>query len=196
MIATKRTPLILDACIGGALMYDEWQKRLGDSFVSIDIRKGSYIQDSDKRWSAKTLEVKPVVLADLKKLPFRDNVFDSIVFDPPHFSCGINSFLRKYYGSWDHQEVKASLKAANVEFARVLRDGGQLLLKIMPTDLETYHKMLTNFVFYIPMKTVRPAGICTGTRKEQNSAIFSLGVKVSEQTEELEELAPLLEVCV
>jgi len=168
--------LVLDACIGGALMYDEWQLNLGESFISIDIRKGAYTQDSDKRWSAKTLEVKPSVMADLKKLPFKNNVFDSIVFDPPHFACGINSFLRKYYGSWDQQEVKESLKAANLEFARVLKIGNSLVLKIMPSDLETYQKMLFNFIFYLPIRTVRPNGICTGTRKEQNSAIFAIGI--------------------
>jgi hypothetical protein len=195
MSSTSRTPLILDACVGGAMMYDGWQNRLGSSFISIDIRKGNYLQENDSRLSAKTLVVKPTVLADLKHLPFKDGVFEGIVCDPPHFACGIHSFLRLYYGSWDHQEVKQSVKAANVEFARVLKDGHSLLLKIMPTDLETYQKLLTNFVFYLPMKTVRPSGICTGTRKEQNSAIFCLGIKVSEGAPEPEQLAPLLEVC-
>jgi hypothetical protein len=189
--------LVLDACVGGALMYDGWQSNLEDSFISIDIRKGSYTQTHDKRWSTKTLEVKPTLLADLKKLPFKNNVFDSIVFDPPHFACGINSFLRGYYGSWNQQEVKESLKAANLEFARVLKTNRSLLLKIMPTDLDLYLKMLSNFGFYMPMKTVRPAGICTGTRKEQNSAIFCLGIKkdVVRDPAELREIAPgLLEV--
>jgi hypothetical protein len=169
--------LVLDACIGGALMYDGWQIGLGESFITVDIRKGTFTADNEARWSPKTFEVKPLVLADLKKLPFQDNVFDSIVFDPHHFACGINSFLRKYYGSWDHTEVKESVKCANVEFARVLKDEHSLILKVMPSDLDLYKNLLSNFVFYLPIKTVRPAGICTGTRKEQNSAVFVIGIK-------------------
>jgi hypothetical protein len=169
--------LVLDACVGGAKMYDGWHKNLGDSFISIDIRKGEWLQESDKRLCKKPLIVKPIVLADMKFLPFRGGIFDEINMDPPHFSCGLHSFLRLYYGSWSQEEVKESIKTANMEFARVLRPNGMLVLKIMPTDLDLYQKLLTNFVFHWRINTVRPSGICTGTRKEQNSATFCLGIK-------------------
>jgi hypothetical protein len=169
--------LVLDACVGGAKMYDGWHKNLGDAFVSIDIRKGIWLQESDKRLVKKPLIVKPTVLADMKYLPFKDGVFDEVDIDPPHFACGLHSFLRLYYGSWNQAELKESIIKANVEFARALRPNGILILKIMPADLEVYQKLLTNFIFHWPIKTVRPSGICKGSRKEENSALFCIGIK-------------------
>lgn len=169
--------LVLDACVGGAKMYDGYHRNLGDAFVSIDIRKGIWLQESDKRLVKKPLIVKPTVLADMKKLPFRDGVFDEIDIDPPHFSCGLHSFLRLYYGSWTQTELKESIINANAEFARALRPNGMLVLKIMPTDREVYEKLFNNFVFHWPIKTVRPSGICKGSRKEENAALFLIGLK-------------------
>ena len=186
MSSTCRAPMVLDACVGSACMYQTWHKNLGDSFISIDIRKGDYSFDYENRATPKTVIVRPTILADMKHLPFKDGAFDTVNIDPPHFTCGITGFLNKLYGSWTQAELKESIKYANAEFARVLRDGGSLNLKIMPADLDTYQRLFSNFAFYWPIQTYRPSGIVKGTRKEQNAAIFILGVKVAEQVKPLE----------
>ncbi len=174
---TAKKPIVIDVCVGSACMYQTWHKNLGDSFISMDVRKGDYSFDYPNRATPKTVIVKPKILADMKHMPFKDGVADIINCDPPHYACGITGFLNKLYGSWNQEEVKESIKWANQEFARVLRDGGQLNLKIMPSDINTYQNLLSNFTFYWPIQTYRPSGIVKGTRKEQNAATVLLGVK-------------------
>jgi len=125
--------MILDATAGNRTM---WKKKDSDNIVYID--------------QGTRLQVPPDVICDHTKAPFRDGVFDTIFFDPPHrwawegsyFSFqnvedaaeiwGEKSGVITYYG-WDIYKTRGDLirylYKANLELCRLLKDDGLLWLK-------------------------------------------------------------------
>lgn len=77
----------------------------------------------------RTLNVNPDVVADFRKMPFEDNCFHLVVFDPPHLRhAGKNSWLSKKYGVLEdpwQQDISQGFK----ECMRVLRSSGTLVFK-------------------------------------------------------------------
>lgn len=74
-------------------------------------------------------EVKPDIVADFQHLPFADNSFYHVVFDPPHLThAGETSWLAKKYGrlSGEWQEM---LRNGFNECMRVLKPYGTLVFK-------------------------------------------------------------------
>ena len=71
----------------------------------------------------------PDVICDFTQLPFPDNSFSLIVFDPPHLrSVGENSWLLKKYGRLDNN-WEQMLHDGFKECMRVLRPDGVLIFK-------------------------------------------------------------------
>lgn len=70
---------ILDPCCGSRMMYfDKQDQRV----LFGDIRQEEhYLKDRD---SIRHLEVKPDIKMDFTRLPFDDESFRLVVFDPPH----------------------------------------------------------------------------------------------------------------
>lgn len=60
--------MILDATAGNRAIY---QTKYSENIIYLDRQK--------------KLERKPTVFADFKYLPFKENVFDTILFDPPYY---------------------------------------------------------------------------------------------------------------
>jgi len=95
--------------------------------------------------------VRPNVVASNEKLPFRAASFEKVVFDPPQFvlSKAKNALeIHKRYGFWKNkQEFFHNLRRVNKEFARVLKDDGQLLMKFCTFNFEKTDVLneLTNF---------------------------------------------------
>jgi len=148
--------VILDACCGAMKMYNGWHKKLGDDLVTIDIRKGDYsyfsqIFGTNKKVKCEII-IRPTVLADMRFMPFRDNVFDMVIVDPPHLDVGLGSYLERRYGYWTKKELIRTMKKANEEFKRVLRDHGFILLKIRRKHFPLYEALLSNFVFFLPIE--------------------------------------------
>ena len=108
---------ILDATCGKRMM---WFDKTYKDAIYIDIRK----------------EVKPQIIADDKKLPFKDNIFDLIIFDPPHVSTSPNSNMGRDFGGFKTREIKELVKNASKEFFRVLKDDGFLLFKWNTHDIK------------------------------------------------------------
>lgn len=80
-------------------------------------------KDGDK---IRTIEINPDVIADFTDMPFKDNSFYMVVFDPPHMkSLGENSWMAKKYGrlSDNWQEV---IREGFKECMRVLKPNGSL----------------------------------------------------------------------
>ena len=124
--------MILDACCGPKEMYRGLHKHFSqEEIVFIDIRKGTYNRD---KWGIPPLNVTPDVQADLKKLPFRDGVFNMVIFDPPHGSFTMDAFLGVKYGGLTMREYRTLIVWANREFARVLQPQGLILAKIMEVE--------------------------------------------------------------
>lgn len=77
----------------------------------------------------RTLEIKPDVEIDFTQMPFPDESFYLVVFDPPHLKrLGENSWMAKKYGKlfpgWEDQ-----IKAGFDECMRVLKTNGTMIFK-------------------------------------------------------------------
>lgn len=115
---------ILDPCCGSRMMYfDKQDQRV----LFGDIRQEEhYLKD---RESIRYLEVKPDIKMDFTNLPFDDESFRLVVFDPPHLiRAGKKSWLAKKYGKLG-EDWKGDIKKGFSECFRVLKDGGILIFK-------------------------------------------------------------------
>lgn len=73
--------------------------------------------------------INPDYLADFTNLPFQDNSFPLVVFDPPHLvRNGNRGWLAKKYGKL-RESWEADLRAGFAECFRVLRPEGTLIFK-------------------------------------------------------------------
>ena len=79
---------ILDACCGSKMF---WFDREHKETVYMDNRtENATLCDGRK------LIVKPDIVADFREMPFEDETFYLVVFDPPHLvSAGDTSFLKR-----------------------------------------------------------------------------------------------------
>lgn len=113
---------ILDACCGSRMF---WFNKQHKDVVFMDIRKEYELLDSGH-----TINVNPDVLGDFRDIPFEDNSFYLVVFDPPHLlRAGPKSWLAKKYGKLDPLTWKDDIKQGFDECMRVLKPNGTLIFK-------------------------------------------------------------------
>ena len=75
------------------------------------------------------VNVDPDIVADFRDMPFEDDVFDMVVFDPPHLiNVGESSWLAKKYGRLDELWPE-DIRQGFAECMRVLRPSGTLIFK-------------------------------------------------------------------
>jgi hypothetical protein len=169
--------IILDVCVGSEKIYFGMNKNLKDSFIGIDIRKGDFsFEKREGCVTSHSIIVKPLILASMKLLPFKDKSINVIVMDPPHLNLGKNSFMGRAYGSWNRQELVSTIYRANEEFKRVLVDNGTLIIKILPEDKDRYISLLNNFTFFLPIHVIRQQG-CLNTKEAKLAACWYVGIK-------------------
>jgi ubiquinone/menaquinone biosynthesis C-methylase UbiE len=126
---------ILDACCGSRMF---WYDKNHPAAVFMDNRKlEPEILSNNRR-----LEVNPDVVADFKAIPFPDNTFRLVVFDPPHLDhySGDNSWIVKTYGKLP-RDWQSEIKAGFDECMRVLEDKGVLVFKWSECDI-TVNKII------------------------------------------------------
>lgn len=116
-------PPVLDACCGPRMF---WFNRKDERALFVDKRREHAIADTRER--RREIVVDPDILADFNALPFADNSFTLVVFDPPHTFCGKNSWMRKKYGSLE-PDWKAQMSRGFAECFRVLAPLGTLIFK-------------------------------------------------------------------
>lgn len=120
-------PPVLDACCGSRMF---WFDRKDDRAVFVDKRRERHVlTDSSSKGGSRELVIDPDHLADFTNLPFPDNTFALVVFDPPHFERnGSTGWVGLKYGTLkgDWQEM---LRAGFAECFRVLRPEGTLIFK-------------------------------------------------------------------
>lgn len=112
---------VLDACCGSRMFY--FDKRDPD-VIFADVR-----ELETTLCDGRTLLVKPDVKMDFRDMPYADNSFKVVVFDPPHLSsAGTGSWLAKKYGILP-KDWKMYLKQGFDECLRVLEPDGLLVFK-------------------------------------------------------------------
>lgn len=114
-------PKILDACCGSRMFWFDKQNSLT---TYMDIR-----QEYEELETGHVINVDPDVIGDFRDMPFEDNEFDLVVFDPPHLiHAGENSWLAKKYGKLDELWPE-DIRQGFAECMRVLRPSGTLIFK-------------------------------------------------------------------
>lgn len=113
---------ILDACCGSRMF---WFDRNHKDVVYMDNR-----ELDTNLCDGRSLVVAPDVIGDFRNMPFNDNSFKMVVFDPPHFiQLGESSWLSKKYGRLNKETWKEDLSKGFYECFRVLEPNGFLIFK-------------------------------------------------------------------
>lgn len=112
---------ILDVCCGSKMF---WFNKNNPDVEFCDNRTLH-----TKLCDGRSLDIEPDIIADFTSLPFADNTFYHVVFDPPHLkTLGESSWMAKKYGklpdNW--QDV---IRDGFAECMRVLRENGTLIFK-------------------------------------------------------------------
>ena len=85
----------------------------------------------------RTCECVPDVVGDFRDMPFADDSFNLVIWDPPHIDhAGPNHWIRNKYGCAEKETWETDLKAGFDECMRVLRPGGVLILKWSDVQLK------------------------------------------------------------
>lgn len=118
---------VLDACCGSRMF---WFDRKDDRAVFGDIRRERHVlTDISSAGGSRNLIIDPDQQIDFRNLPFPDERFHLIVFDPPHLiRNGRSGWLAKKYGKLG-EDWRNDLQAGFVECFRVLRPFGTLIFK-------------------------------------------------------------------
>lgn len=112
---------ILDACCGSKMF---WFDKDHPDVLYMDNRKFK-----DTLCDGRTLEVNPDIIADFRDMPFEDDTFHLVVFDPPHLlKAGENSWLAKKYGKLE-ETWPFDIRQGFSECMRVLKPFGTLIFK-------------------------------------------------------------------
>ncbi|MFI3069460.1 hypothetical protein [Streptococcus suis] len=91
---------ILDACCGSRMF---WFDKAEPHTTYMDKREEEF------EIHGKKIKVKPDVVADFRDMPFDDETFNMVVFDPPHLLwAGQKSFMRAQYGQIESDSILRS----------------------------------------------------------------------------------------
>ena len=118
---------VLDPCCGSRMF---WFDRGDDRVVFGDIRRERHsLADKSSKGGSRELSIEPDTLMDFRALPFADDRFHLVVFDPPHLiRNGKNGWLAKKYGKLG-ADWRDDIKAGFAECFRVLKPHGTLIFK-------------------------------------------------------------------
>lgn len=119
---------ILDVCCGGRMW---WHDRQDARAVYIDNRELECTL-----CDGRAFRVAPDIVADFREIPFGDETFSMVLFDPPHLlHVGKNSWMAKKYGKMS-EDWKSDLAQGFKECFRVLKNGGTLVFKWSEVDIK------------------------------------------------------------
>lgn len=118
---------ILDVCCGSKMFHFDKES---DDIIFMDIRAlDTTLCDGRK------LLISPDIIADFRDIPFEDEKFHMVIFDPPHLvSLGPSSWMALKYGVLG-QSWREDLKHGFDECMRVLKPGGTLRFKWNETQI-------------------------------------------------------------
>lgn len=122
-------PPVLDVTCGGRMM---WFNKHNPLCLYLDNREIDTTLCDGRRFC-----VEPDLIADFRNLPFPDNTFRLVVFDPPHLkNISKTAYLGIKYGRL-HSGWETDLKRGVDECMRVLMDYGVLIFKWSEIQIPT-----------------------------------------------------------
>ena len=115
--------LILDpASSMRSFYFDKKDKRV----LFGDIR----VKETHLLTNGQTIHIEPDEVMDFRAIPYPDETFKIVVFDPPHMlNLSEKSWMRKKYGVLDKETWQDDLTKGFAECFRVLKDEGTLIFK-------------------------------------------------------------------
>jgi ubiquinone/menaquinone biosynthesis C-methylase UbiE len=123
---------VLDACCGPRMF---WFDRQDERAIFVDKRSEKHMAaDYSVKNGEREIVVSPDLVADFTNLPFPDDRFSLVVFDPPHIARqGDTSWLLKKYGRLQG-EWREEIRKGFAECFRVLKPDGVLIFKWSETQ--------------------------------------------------------------
>lgn len=118
---------ILDACCGSKMF---WFDRDNEDVIFCDNR-----DLETTLCDGRSLVIKPDIVCDFTCLPFPDNSFYHVVFDPPHVICGEKSWTAQKYGTLKNVDWQSLINKGFCECMRVLKPNGTLVFKWSEVDI-------------------------------------------------------------
>lgn len=132
---------ILDVCCGGKMFYFD---KANKNVLFCDKR-----QIKTNLCDGRKFEVTPDLICDFTNLPFENETFYHIVFDPPHLkNIGENSYMAIKYGKLN-EDWKTVIKQGFNECMRVLKPYGTLVFKWNEEQIKL--KEILNIIDYQPL---------------------------------------------
>lgn len=128
MMADLSGKKILDACCGGRMC---WIDKMHPHAHYIDIRREAKGHVSENPKYNPNHCIEPDEIVDFRDMPYDDNTFSLVLFDPPHIfqTNGKVGTMGKRYGLLNRETWKEDLRRGFSECWRVLRPEGVLIFK-------------------------------------------------------------------
>src|SRR5687767_11917416 len=121
--------IILGACCGSKMF---WFNKNHPNVLYTDIRTENHVL-----CDGRSLEILPDMEIDFTKMPFEDEKFKLVVFDPPHLNkLGKNSWMAKKYGVLNYH-WRDDIREGFNECMRVLQPFGVLVFKWNESQITT-----------------------------------------------------------
>ncbi len=152
---------ILDSTCGGRSIWHPNNKEREDTLY-IDKREE---EPGFTGQEGRTYGVQPDEIEDFRNLPYEDNSFNLVVFDPPHMIRengmeGLTGYVTKSYGALHAETWQHDLKKGFEELWRVLDEGGTLVFKFADNDID-----------FKEVLDLAPTDPLFGTRTKKNSKV-------------------------
>lgn len=117
---------ILDVTCGSRSI---WFNKRHPAAIYCDKRTAEYAGVFGNNPAHRSIVIEPDIVCDFTALPFEDNAFSLVVFDPPHIKgLAESSWLSKKYGTLGDDWEKI-IKEGFEECMRVLKPDGVLIFK-------------------------------------------------------------------
>lgn len=152
---------ILDATCGGRSIWLPGQKEHEDTlFIDKREREPGFTGQEGR-----TFSVKPDQVQDFRDLPYDDDEFRLIVFDPPQMIREngmekLTGYVTKSYGALHAETWQSDLRRGFEELWRVLQPGGTLVFKFADNDVN-----------FRDVLDLAPADPLFGTTTKKNSKV-------------------------
>ena len=129
-------PRVLDPCCASRMM---WFDRQNPDVVFGDQRSETIVvtdRSNGRENGTRTLRIEPDTLMDFRAIPYPDNTFRLVAFDPPHLhTAGPRSWLAAKYGKLT-DDWREDLRRGFAECFRVLASDGVLVFKWNETQVK------------------------------------------------------------